>query len=66
MRLALVTAVLLSSCGPVGPQSREPTVTPLPSFELVDVNPASRSAGQLVGPLAVRGKVTGWYFTHSS
>lgn len=48
------------------PLKPAPTVEPLPSFELADVNPASATSGQSVGPLALRGKVTGWYFTHSN
>ena len=43
-----------------------PSVEPLSSFALADVNPASPTAGQQLGPQSFRGKVSGWYFTHSS
>lgn len=65
MRFGLLAAVLFS-CSPMMTQKPAPTVEPLPSFELADVNPASATSGQSIGPLALRGKVTGWYFTHSN
>jgi len=55
--------VLLFSCG--APAPRTPTIAALPDFALSDVNPASPTSGQLVMPSALRGKVSGWYFTHS-
>lgn len=39
---------------------------PLPAFALVDTNPTSARAGQMVSPRDYLQKVTGWYFTHSS
>lgn len=36
------------------------------SFELLDVNPASATHGQRVGPGTLAGVVSGWYFTHST
>lgn len=66
MHRALLPAfALLVACGPVASTSK-PSVEPLAAFELTDVNPASRSAGQQIGPVALRGKVSGWYFTHTS
>lgn len=38
----------------------------VPDFTLRDENPGSATAGQLIGPKTFEGKVTGWYFGHSS
>ena len=38
----------------------------LPSFTLEDVNPASATYGQDVSPRAERGRVSAWYFGHST
>lgn len=66
VRLLVLTTLLGLACAPMPPKQTTPTVTPLPDFTLLDVNPASTTAGQQVGPLVLRGKVSGWYFTHSS
>ncbi|MBM4783084.1 MAG: hypothetical protein GQE15_35855 [Archangiaceae bacterium] len=66
MRSGLLAAFVLFSCSPMTMPKPAPTIEPLPAFELTDVNPASSTNGQVVGPLALRGKVTGWYFTHSN
>jgi len=66
MRFGLLAAAVLFSCSPMTMPKATPTVEPLPSFELTDVNPASSTSGQSIGPLALRGKVTGWYFTHTN
>lgn len=60
---ALGLVVLVSCAG--NPTQRAPTIAPMPDFALSDVNPASPTSGQLVKPSALRGKVSGWYFTHS-
>ena len=69
MRTApLLAALLVTACGPTPtrPAMSVPSVEPLSSFALADVNPASPTAGQQLGPQSFRGKVSGWYFTHSS
>jgi hypothetical protein len=66
VRLTLLMAVLGLACAPMAPKQTAPTVSPLPDFTLLDVNPDSTTSGQRVGPLVLRGKVSGWYFTHSS
>jgi len=43
----------------------EPT-TPMPDFALVDLNPNSTRAGELVSPRDYLEQVSGWYFTHAS
>jgi hypothetical protein len=40
--------------------------TPVPGFSLTDVNPASSTRGQALSLGSFAGKVTGWYFGHSS
>ncbi len=66
VRLTLLFSLLGLACAPMPPKQTAPTVTPLPDFTLLDVNPASATSGQQVGPVTLRGKVSGWYFTHSS
>lgn len=66
MRFGLLAAVVLFSCSPMTMPKPAPSIEPLPSFELSDVNPASSTNGQTVSPLALRGKVSGWYFTHTN
>lgn len=38
----------------------------MPDFALVDTNPASASAGADVSPRDFLGKVSAWYFGHST
>jgi hypothetical protein len=66
VRLLLVPVVLMVGCAPMSAKQTAPTDTPLPDFTLLDVNPGSATSGRQVGPLSLRGKVSGWYFTHSS
>lgn len=69
MRLPVVLSLALVACGPARqPVTPQPSrsAEPLASFSLLDVNPASPTAGQRVGPQDFRGRVSGWYFTHSS
>jgi hypothetical protein len=76
-RAALVAALLGAffagaGCG----DHRSPTVPgpdPLPGasdtladFSLVDVNPHSATAGQAVSPRQVLGRISAWYFGHST
>lgn len=37
-----------------------------PDFSLLDVNPASPTANQMVSPRDYLGHVTGWYFGHAT
>jgi hypothetical protein len=68
VRIVFVVIVALglfgSSCQPMS--TSRPTGEPMPEFSLSDVNPASPTSGQAIGPSTLRGKVTGWYFGHSS
>jgi hypothetical protein len=61
----LTTALLLVGCRPqlavdggVG--------SLVPDFSLNDENPASTTGGQQVSPSQYRGRVSAWYFGHSS
>ena len=68
-RLLLLSLLSLAACGmPVSrpDASAQPTVEPLPAFAILDVNPASATSGQSVGPTRYRGQVSGWYFTHTN
>ncbi|MCU0701874.1 MAG: hypothetical protein MUC96_35675 [Myxococcaceae bacterium] len=69
-RLVLSSLVALAACGMPPPRMEPPTpqpsAEPLPAFALLDVNPASPTSGQQVGPTRYRGKVSGWYFTHTN
>jgi hypothetical protein len=57
-----VALVLLTACS-LGP----PDVgDPVPGFELEDVNPASASFGERIGPSTFSGERQVWYFGHSN
>ncbi|MBL9037194.1 MAG: hypothetical protein JNG84_01645 [Archangium sp.] len=56
-------ASLIMACQPAAP------VTPgeaMPDFTLTDVNPASMTAGQPVSVRSLQGRVSAWYFTHTT
>lgn len=59
-------AVVLVACSAPPVTSDAGMLGPAPSFSLTDVNPSSASAGQAISPSSFSGKVTGWYFGHSS
>lgn len=64
---SFVFLVLLAACGPaMMPPPPPVTSEPMPEFALADVNPASATSGQQVGPSRYRGQVSGWYFTHTT
>ncbi len=61
MRLAPALAlVVASACHPPVPAGVQP------DFHLVDVNPSSERSQQRVSPRDYEGKVSAWYFGHSS
>lgn len=62
--LAVLTFVACAAPMPM-PTPVEPGMT-VPDFQLTDVNLASSTARQQVGPKTYEGKITGWYFGHSS
>ncbi|MFZ5442720.1 MAG: hypothetical protein ACOZQL_22110 [Myxococcota bacterium] len=66
-RAALVVlGLLVFSCGPGATPPRQKTALDVASFSLEDVNPASPRFGQQVSQVDYAGKVSGWYFGHSS
>ncbi len=69
-RLTWLAVLTLIACSaPPMPMNDAGTTMPgetVPVFLVVDVNPASATANQQVGPKTWEGKVTGWYFGHSS
>lgn len=56
----LISLVLACSGG--GPTQLQ---GPVPDFSLVDLNPASPSAGEPVSPRDLIDQVSGWYFTYA-
>jgi len=61
--------LLLVACGAPGGMTGADAGTfaePLADFSLRDVNPASPSADQNVSPRNFQGRVSAWYFGHSS
>jgi hypothetical protein len=62
----LCAVVFACSAPPVTADAGVLTSAPVPTFALTDVNPASSTSGQSLSPGSFAGKVTGWYFGHSS
>ncbi len=64
----LTTLLLMVGCGApsLGDFQRLPPEAPRPDFALEDVNPASATLGQTLGPVGHRGSVSAWYFGHST
>ena len=48
------------------PESTLDRTVPMPNFSLVDKNPNSPDIGEYFGPRQFRGKISGWYFSHST
>ena len=63
-----VSALLLflAVVGCSGDKPSKPTEDPRPDFQLTDVNANSARAGQAVSPRDYLGKVSAWYFGHST
>jgi hypothetical protein len=64
-----VTVAVLLGCGtPTGTTDGGPLppAAGLADFSLVDVNPASPTSGRNVSPHDFDGRVSAWYFGHSS
>jgi hypothetical protein len=60
---ALLVFLTTFGCGDDGTNGPAPDQSfPVPDFDLVDVNPASERAGQVVSPRDYLGKVSAWYF----
>lgn len=66
-------ALVLAGCGSSAePASGSTSATPVslgaavPDFSLLDVNPASPTAGHLVSPRDYAKQVSAWYFGHST
>lgn len=72
--LALLPAVLLApACGGGGGGGSEPPPTPglvlgeVPAaWLLADLNPASPTYAQAVGPVPSQGRASAWYFGHAT
>ena len=57
---------LLGACSKGDPVSPLPPATLAPDFALQDVNPNSSTSGDTISPRAQLGKVSAWYFGHST
>ena len=70
MRLVIGLTLVLLACHPrvAGFDAGVPSDggSAFASFSLLDVNANSSSSGQQVTPVQYAGKVTAWYFGHSS
>lgn len=75
--LLLCVGLLLVGCGATGAGADAGCTTAAclsadagdglaPDFALLDVNPASPTSGQQVSPRNFQGRVSAWYFGHSS
>ena len=63
MRFVLLASTLLLACQP---RAAPAPSGQLPDFRLSDVAPESPRFGQEVSPRDYQGKVSGWYFGHST
>ncbi|HVP39107.1 MAG TPA: hypothetical protein VMS93_07995 [Candidatus Saccharimonadales bacterium] len=59
-------ALLLAGCGGSDVAGPRPGAGAMPDFSLTDVNPGSASFNRPVSPRMYLGKVSGWYFGHST
>jgi hypothetical protein len=68
LSVVLFSAAVVFACSapPVPTDAGVLSGAPVPSFSLTDVNPGSSTSGQSLSPGSFAGKVTGWYFGHSS
>jgi hypothetical protein len=65
MRFGLLMTGLMA-CQPMVAGVVDGGLEVLASAPLIDVNPASATAGQGVSLDSLRDKVSGWYFTHTT
>lgn len=64
---AMTVTVALLDCGaPAGQTDAGATRVTLGDFSLVDLNPASATSMKNVSPHDFDGRVSAWYFGHSS
>lgn len=59
---AAIAALVAAAISTTTAQSAEP----VPELSLMDMNPTSDTHGQMVSPRDYVGKVSGWYFGHST
>ena len=64
--LALATLLGCSWNDDVAQPVAAPGANAVPDFGLLDVNPTSPTAGQVVSPRDYLGSVSAWYFGHST
>ena len=58
--------LMLFGCGADKIAGPQPGAGAVPDFSLADLNPASRTNGKDVSPRQYLGKISAWYFGHST
>jgi hypothetical protein len=66
LALALVACNKDSTQNPVDDTPDPPATNPVPDFSLADVNSTSATFNTMVSPRDHLGKVSAWYFGHST
>jgi len=66
--LAVCVALLATGCSDDEKDEvlAPPPAEKVPDFSLLNVNPASPLANQQVSPRQLEGKISAWYFAHST
>jgi hypothetical protein len=67
--IVVLAALALAGCGSStepAPANPIPVGALVPNFGLLDVNPASPTAGRVVSPRDFEKRVSAWYFGHST
>ena len=62
----VLALAFFGACSKDDPVQPLPPLTVAPDFSLQDVNPNSITSGQSVSPRSHLGKVSAWYFGHST
>ena len=62
----VLAMAFLGACSKDDPVEPLPPLTVVPDFSLQDVNPNSITSGQQVSPRSQLGRVSAWYFGHST
>jgi len=66
LALLAVALVALAGCAKDAPTKPLPVSSVAPDWTLTDVNPNSPTHGQAVSPRGQLGKISAWYFGHST
>lgn len=64
--LMVVSLLALFGCGADEIAGPQPGAGAVPDFSLTDLNPGSPTSGKDVSPRQYLGKISAWYFGHST